>query len=59
VQFQHSGQGVEVVLVQLRIGERFGLVLDLGVVVDGLLKVQIILIVVGVVRDELARSPSS
>ena len=51
--FQHTGQGVEVVLVQLRIGERVGLVLNLGVVVDGLLQVEVILVVLRVVRDEL------
>ena len=50
---QDTGQGVEVVLVELRVGERVGLVLDLGVVVDGLLKVEVILVVVRVVRDEL------
>jgi hypothetical protein len=38
---QHTGQGVEVVLVQLRLGERVRLVLDFGVVVDGFLQVQV------------------
>ena len=53
-QFQHTGQGVEVVLVKVRVGQRFGLVLDFGVVVDGLLQVQVILVVLRVVGDELA-----
>ena len=52
-QFQHTGQGVEVVLVEVRVGERVRLVLDFGVVVDGLLQVQVILVVLRVVRDEL------
>ena len=52
-QFQHTGQGVEVVLVELRIGERVGLVLNFGIVVDGLLEVEVVLIVLRVVRDEL------
>ena len=52
---QDTGQGVEVVLVELGVGERVGLVLDLGVVVDRLLKVEVVLVVVRVVRDELTR----
>ena len=47
--FQDTGQGVEVILVELRVGERVDLVLDLGVVVDRLLEVEIVLVVVRVV----------
>src|SRR5208337_5630069 len=50
---QGTGQSVEVIAVKLGVGERVGLVLDLGVVVDGLLKIEVVLVVVRVVRDEL------
>src|SRR5207249_5263512 len=42
-QFQHTDQCVKVVLIQLRVGESLGFVLDFGVMIDGLLKVQVVL----------------
>ena len=53
-QFQHTDQCVKVVLIQLRVGESLGFVLDFGVMIDGLLKVQVVLVVLCVVRYELS-----
>jgi hypothetical protein len=51
--FQDAGERVEVVLIELGVGKRVGLVLDLGVVVDRLLKVEVI------PSPEISRAPVS
>ena len=51
---QHLPERRVVVAVELRVVERLGALFDQGVVVVGLLEVQIVLAVVGIGRDELA-----